>query len=435
MSRLAIIGTVVFLAIYFFLSPAFARTPRIDVIEVDGVISPASAEYITKNLARASRAGAEALIIVMDTPGGLDLSMRTIIKEILNSDIPVVVFVGPSGARAASAGAIITLAAHVAAMAPGTNIGAAHPVAMGGGKMSKTMEEKVVNDAAAYVESIARKRGRNAKWAVDAVRKSVSITERQALKLKVIDMVVDDVNSLVERLDGFTVSLPKGPVKMNTKGAEINFVKMGFRDKVLAALGNPNVAYILMLLGMAGLYFELANPGAIFPGVVGGISLILAFFAFQTLPINYAGILLIILALILFIAEIKVVSHGLLTVGGLISLALGSIMLFESPLPYLRPSWSVFITTIAVVGGFFIFAITLALRAQVARPQTGSEGLVGEVGLVETTLSPTGKVFIHGEYWNAESTEPIAEGEKVRVVSLEKGMKVKVVREKPDKKS
>src|SRR3990172_6408561 len=354
-----IAGKILLLALGLLLLPGVVgpQVPFVNVAEVDGIISPATADFIIESIVQSSKQGAEAIVIQIDTPGGLDLSMRSIIKEILNADIPVVVYVAPSGARAASAGAIIALAAHIAAMAPGTNIGAAHPVAMGGGQISKTMEEKVVNDAASYVKSIAEKRGRNAQWAVDAVRKSVSVTESQALNLKVINLIAPDINSLLDQIHGRKVALPKKEVVLSTRGAKVNHLKMGFRQNLLAVVSNPNIAYILMLLGMAGLYFELANPGAIFPGVVGGISLILAFFAFQTIPVNYAGILLILLAIILFIAELKVASHGILTGGGLISLALGSLMLFQSPLPYFRPDMSVLVTAIVVVGGFLTFAL------------------------------------------------------------------------------
>ena len=421
--RLGVLLVMLLLLLY----PAHGQERVINVAEVDGIISPATSDFIIQSIRRSEKEGVEALIIKLDTPGGLEESMRTIIKEMLNAEVPVVVYVAPSGARAASAGAIITLAAHIAAMAPGTSIGAAHPVAMGG-QLSKTMEEKIVNYAASYAESIAKKRGRNVQFAIDAVRKSTSVSSDQALKLKVIDLISPDLDTLIKELDGRKVSLPLREVKLSTRGAKINNIPIGLRQKILAVIGNPNVAYILMLLGMAGLYFELANPGAILPGVVGGISLLLAFFAFQTLPINYAGILLIILALLMFIAELKTASHGILTAGGLISLALGSLMLFESPLPFFRPSWSVLLGTLVTVGSFVVFALTLALRAQVARPKTGLEGLVGEVGEARTKIAPAGKVFVHGEYWDAVSSEPIEEGERIKVVGMQDGMKLKVTK-------
>ncbi len=412
-----------------FFAPAGAQEKHAAVIKINDVITPAVAEFISRSIERATKENASCLIIQMDTPGGLDLSMRDIIKDIMNADIPVVVYVGPSGARAASAGAIITIAADIAAMAPGTNIGAAHPVAVGGGKMDRTMAEKVVNDAVAYVKSIAQKKGRNVDWAVRAVRDSVSIPETEALKLKVIDLIAKDLNELLEKIDGKTVEKPKGSIKLATKGLKIQELEMGFRQRFLATLSNPNIAYILMMIGLVGLYFELAHPGAIFPGVIGGISLILAFFAFRTLPVNYAGVLLIVLGVFLFIAEIKIASYGLLTMGGLVSLAIGSIMLFDSPAPFLRASFTVIIPTVLATAAFFIFVVAAALRAQLARPTTGSEGIVGETGVAKTRLAPEGKVFVHGEWWNAYADEEIEPEEKVRVLKNE-GLKLKVERVK-----
>ena len=409
--------------------PAGAQEKHAAVIKINDVITPAVAEFISRSIEQATKENAACLIIQMDTPGGLDLSMRDIIKDIMNAEIPVIVYVGPSGARAASAGAIITIAADVAAMAPSTNIGAAHPVAVGGGKMDRTMAEKVVNDAVAYVKSIAQKKGRNVDWAVRAVRDSVSIPETEALKLKVIDLIAKDLNELLEKIDGKTVEKPKGAIKLATKGLKIKELEMGFRQRFLATLSNPNIAYILMMIGLVGLYFELAHPGAIFPGVIGGISLILAFFAFRTLPVNYAGVLLILLGIFLFIAEIKIASYGLLTMGGLVSLAIGSIMLFDSPAPVLRASFTVIIPTVLATAGFFVFVVAAALRAQLARPTTGSEGIVGEIGVAKTRLAPEGKVFVHGEWWNAYADEGIEPEEKVRVLKNE-GLKLKVERVK-----
>jgi membrane-bound serine protease (ClpP class) len=409
--------------------PAAAQGKHAAVIKINDVITPAIAEFVSRSIEQATKENAACLIIQMDTPGGLDLSMRDIIKDIMNAEIPVIVYVGPSGARAASAGAIITIAADIAAMAPSTNIGAAHPVAMGGGKMDRTMAEKVVNDAVAYVKSIAQKKGRNVDWAVRAVRDSVSIPETEALKLKVIDLIAKDLDELLEKADGKTVEKPKGAIKLATKGLKIQELEMGFRQRFLATLSNPNLAYILMMIGMVGLYFELAHPGAIFPGVIGGISLILAFFAFRTLPVNYAGVLLIILGVFLFIAEIKIASYGLLTMGGLVSLAIGSIMLFDSPAPFLRASFSVIIPTVLATAAFFIFVVAAALKAQLARPTTGAEGLVGEIGVAKTRLAPEGKVFVHGEWWNAYADEGIEPEEKVRVLKNE-GLKLKVERVK-----
>ena len=330
----------------------------------------------------------------------------------------MIVYVAPSGSRAASAGVFITLSGHVAAMAPGTNMGSAHPVAIGG-QMDSTMAEKVVNDAAAYIRSIANRRGRNEEWAEESVRQSISATEYEALKLKVIDLVADNVRALLDSCDGRTVSLPSGDKVLDTKEIEVKRAEIGVRDRILQVITNPTIAYILLTLGMWGLFFELSNPGAIFPGIVGGICLILAFFALQTLPINYAGLLLMILALILFILEVKIVSHGALIIGGVISMVMGSLLLFESPLPYMRVSLVVIVTVVAGTALFFLVAIGLALRARKRKVTTGGRGLTGEVGVARTALKPEGDVFIHGEIWKAEADEPVKKGEKVVVTAVE----------------
>ncbi len=403
---------------------ATLHAARVNVLKADGIVNPVMAEFITKELEEASIGEIEAVVIELDTPGGLDLAMRDIVKAIMRSDVPVVVYVSPSGGRAASAGVFITLSAHIAAMAPGTNIGAAHPVGVGiGGKMDETMLKKVENDAVAYIRGIAKKRGRNADWAEKAVRESVSITADEALKLKVIDYVAQDLQALLEMIDGKVVKTASGEVRLKTKGALVVNREMGWRLKVLDTIGNPNVAYILMMIGLAGLYFELSNPGAILPGVIGAIALILSFYGLQTLPVNYAGFLLIILAVILFIAEIKITSYGVLTLGGIISLILGSIMLFESPLPYLRVSLSVLLPTVIFISLFFILVISLAIKARLAQPISGVEGLIGKECIAETDISPEGKVFIHGELWNAISEEPVKKGERVIVRGL-KGLKM-----------
>ncbi|MBU1207359.1 MAG: nodulation protein NfeD [Proteobacteria bacterium] len=427
MNQKRIFFCILFLGIFLLSIPwlSAAQKKQVDVIKINDMITPAIADFISRSIEQATKNRAECLIIQMDTPGGLDTSMRDIIKDIMNADIPIVVYVAPSGARAASAGVFITLAADIAAMAPGTNIGAAHPVAVGGGRIDRKMTEKVVSDTVAYIKSIAEKKGRNAEWAEEAVRYSVSVTETEALKLNLIDLIAKDLNDLLEKIDGKTVEKPRGMIKLATKGLKTNFLKMGFRGRFLAVLSNPNIAYILMMIGLVGLYFELSTPGAVFPGVIGGICLILALFAFRMLPINYAGVILILLAVIFFIAEIKVISYGLLTMGGLVSLALGSIMLFESPIPALRASLSVIIPTVMVTAAFFIFAMSMAIRAQMAKPATGSEGLIGEIGVARTRFDPEGKVFVHGEFWNAYSDGTIEEGEKIRVSKTD-GLKLKV---------
>lgn len=395
---------------------ANAAKGEVYVVKVAGTINPGLAEFMIRSLETSSREGAACLVIQLDTPGGLALSMRSIVMAMLASEIPVVVYVSPSGARAASAGVMITMAADIAAMAPGTNIGAAHPVNLGQKEMDKAMAEKVVNDMVAYTKSISDKRGRNSEWAEKAIRDSVSVTEKEALDLKVIDLIADDLNDLIEKIDGRKLK-EKGTLR--TRGVKRVVLTESLRDKILKTLSDPNIAYLLMMIGMAGLYFELSHPGAIFPGVIGAISLILAFFAFQTLPVNYAGILLIVLALILFILEMKVTSYGLLSMGGIISLFLGSLMLFEGGTPEMRLSWSVLIPTVIMVSGFFVVVAGLVFRSQISKPRTGDKGLIGEVGVVKERLAPRGKVFVHGELWNAESPEPIGPGANVRVIGMD----------------
>jgi len=413
------------LVVTLVLLPPRAYGNYIDVIDIDGPINPVVAEYFIKSIDEAESGSAQCLIVRMDTPGGLDLSMRSIIKRIFSSTVPVIVYVAPSGARAASAGAIITLAANTAAMAPSTNIGAAHPVSIGAGDMGKDMAEKVVNDAAAYVEGIALKRNRNKEWAIKAVRESVSLSEKEALKNRVIDLIAPDLKTLISDIDGRTVETGAGSIRLAVKTAEIRFKKMGIRDYILNTVSDPNIAYILLLIGLAGLYFELSNPGVILPGVIGGISLILAFYSMQTLSANYAGILLILLAIILFIAEIKIASYGVLSIGAIISLTLGSLMLFQSSVPYLRISWNVMVPSIILTTAFFLTIVWLTVKAQRKQPATGYEGLVHMTGTARTDIFHEGKVFVHGEYWNACSAALIEKGSTVRVINV-KGMVVEV---------
>jgi membrane-bound serine protease (ClpP class) len=411
-------------------SPTFSSTGNnesVIVITVSDAITPVTAEYIGKGIDMAADRKAAALVIELDTPGGLDTAMREIIVKMLGSDVPVIVYVSPSGARAASAGVFITLAAHVAAMAPGTNIGAAHPVSLGQGKMDEEMAAKVTNDAAAYIRSIAEKRGRNADWAEEAVRKSVSVTEKEAVKKKIVDLVAEDLTALLKAIDGREVVTATMRKTLKVADATVKREPMGVRLKFLSILTNPNVAYILMILGFYGLFFELSSPGAIFPGVFGGICLILAFYAFQALPVNYAGLMLIVLAIILFLAEIKVVSYGVLTIGGVISMILGSVMLIDAPgdVPYMRISLGVIIPTVAVTVLFFLIGVGLAIRALRERAGMDKGGLVGLEGVVKTTLDPRGLIMVHGELWSAVSEEPVAVGERVIVTDMD-GLTVRV---------
>jgi len=389
------------------------------LIEIDGIINPVSMEFILKAIQEAEKGRAECLVLQMDTPGGLGESMRKIVKGILASRVPVLVYVAPNGARAASAGVFITLAAHVAAMAPGTHIGAAHPVNLGGGKMDKEMAKKVENDFSAFIRSLAKQHGRNEEWAEKAVRESVSITDDEALKKHVIDLIAGDLPDLLQKTDGRTVLVAGKKVQLHTRGIPIQKIPRGLRYEILDTLTHPNVAYILMILGFYGLFFELSNPGAILPGVVGGICLILAFYAFQSLPINYAGLLLILFAIILFIAEIKVVSHGILSIGGIISMTFGSFLLIESPAPYLKVSMTVILPTVALTALFFFWMIGMAIKVHRRKHASGPEALIGETGRAETDLDPEGDVFVHSEIWKARSSERIEKGMEIEVSGLE----------------
>ena len=398
------------------------------VIEVEGAINPVVAEFVTNEIRSANTSSEELIVIRMDTPGGLDTSMRKIIKAIQSSKIPVASFVSPGGSRAASAGTFITIASHIAAMEPGTNIGAAHPVnLMGGGtgEQAKVMEDKVLNDASAYIRSLAEQRGRNAHWAELSVRKSVSVSAEEAKRLNVIDLVAANLDSLVLALDKREVKLRGSIITLNTAERNITFKEMNSRQRILDIIASPNVAYVLMILGLVGLYFELSNPGLILPGVVGSISLVLALYAMQNLPINYAGLLLIILGVVLLIAEVNVMSYGLLAMSGAISIFLGSIMLIDSDDPAMQISKMILYPTLGMTFLFSIGSIYLAKKAHQLRTTTGMEGLLGEIGVVKETLNPEGRVLIHGEMWKAESDTVISVGEKVSV-EVVKGLKIQV---------
>jgi len=399
---------------------------EIMIADLDGVISPASSSYLIRVVDVAEKEDAACLIFKIDTPGGLDISMREITKRILNAKIPVVVYVAPKGARAASAGVFILYASHVAAMAPGTNVGAAHPVSMGGGQMDSVMIEKVTNDAVAYLRALAKERGRNEEWAEESVRESASVDAETALHLGVSEIIAEDENELIEKLDGRRIVFGDKEMVLTTSGLPLREVRMTLRERLLLLLTNPNIAYVLLLLGIYGLFFELQNPGMIFPGVVGGICLILGFYSLHVLPVNYAGLALIILSAILFILEIYVTSQGLLTIGGIVALVFGSLILFESDVPYLRVSWEVIMYAVIIVAGFVIFILALGVRAQFKKRATGSDGMVGEIGTAKTDVKEDGgTVYVHGEFWNASSEKLINKGQKVRVIGVE-GMILKV---------
>lgn len=403
-----------------------ARANKVFVAKFHGIIGPISSRYIVKAIRRAEKEKAECLIIELDTPGGLDTAMRDIVKEELNASIPIVVFVYPKGARAASAGVFITLAAHIAAMSPGTNIGAAHPVSVGK-KMDREMTEKVTNDAVAYIESIARDRGRNAEWAKRAVRKSVSVSSNEAMELGIIDFIAENLDELLENIDGVNLEIERETKTLHTKDAQVEEISLTFREDFLNKITNPNIAYILFTLGIYGLIYEFTHPGAIFPGIAGGVCMILAFLSFQTLPVNYAGIALIVMGIIMLFLELKTPTNGPLSIGGIASMLLGSAMLFETDAPFLRVSWSVILPVVVFSAAFFLFVVSMTIRAMRKKPTTGKTGLIGETAVAKTHFVPgkIGSVYVHGEFWDAVSGDVIKNGEEVEIVSVD-GLRLKV---------
>lgn len=399
----------------------YAQSNKVIVLTADCAIHPACADYIHSGIEKAEDENAQCMIIQLNTPGGLLKSTRVIVSDLLDSSVPVVVYVAPSGSQAASAGVFITLAGHIAVMASGTNIGAAHPVSIQG-MQDSVMMEKATNDAAAFIKTISEKRNRNVEWAENAVRKSYSITETEALELQVIDFIAKDLESLLDLIHGTEVETSEGIQKIQVEEPEIIYLEMSFSQKLLSVLSDPNLAYILLILGIYGLIFELYSPGAIFPAVVGGICLILAFYSLHTLPLNYAGLALIIFAVILFILEIKVVSYGMLTIGGAIALFLGSVMLFdkESFLEVITISMELIILVVALTVAFFLFAIAFGIRAHRKKIATGAEGMVGEKGVALSNLNPIGKVNVHGEIWAAQcEVGELKKGSPIEVVRIE----------------
>jgi membrane-bound serine protease (ClpP class) len=405
-------------------APSVSGAPVVYVAEVDGIIHPVSAEYMIATMDRADRAGATLVIFTLRTPGGLMDSTRDIITHMLASRTPVALFIGPSGARAASAGFILTIAADVAAMAPGTHIGAAHPVAGSGEQMNETMAKKATADVAAYARTLANTRHRNVALAEEAVTSSRAFTEAEALNASppLIDLVVSDLPELLRTLDGRTVTRFDGAtVVLRTAGARVVPIAMNWRQRWLSAIAHPNVAYILLSLGTLGLTIELWSPGAVLPGVAGGLCLLLAFFAFQILPVNYAGLLLILFGLSLLMLEVKITSYGLLTAGGLASLTFGSMILMDSSVPELQLSLRLVLPVVFGVGGIALFLARMAVASQRQPSVTGVAGMIGEVGLALTAIEPgrSGRVVTHGEIWTAIATEPIAEGHSVCVTGID----------------
>jgi membrane-bound serine protease (ClpP class) len=407
------------------LLPAAAARADVPVVELDGVVHAVTAAHVVQAIDRADAGNAPLLVIRMDTPGGLDSSMRQIVDRMLNCRTPVAVWVGPSGARAASAGFVITVAADVAAMAPGTNIGAAHPVA-GIGQMDEVMSKKVTQDAAAYIRSKAERRGRNVEMAEKAVVESKSFTEKEALELKLVDLVASDVPDLLRQLDGREITRFDGTkVTLRLTAEKTVEVGMDWRQAILSTIARPEILFLLLLGALAGLGAEISHPGLIFPGVVGALCLILFLFASQIIPVNWAGVLLVVLAIGLFIAEVKVTSYGLLTLGGIVAMILGAMMLVDSPLPELRVDPWKLLPVILAFAAFAIALVRLVLQAQRRRALTGAEGLVGLRGEAATELEPEGWVSVQGELWRARSDEPVRRGETVEVVSS-KGLRLRV---------
>lgn len=423
------------LAIIAASTPASAAT--VHVLDVKGMIEPVVAQYVEQGIERAQNRGAKALVIQLDTPGGGMEPMREIVQDMLNARIPIIVWVGPNGARAGSAGTFITLAANVAAMAPVTNIGSAHPVFAGplapssedSQGQDNILMEKVVNDSVAYIASIAEKRGRNAKWAEDAVRKSVNVKADEAVKLNVVDFMASDMQEVLARADGMKVQTASGTVILATKGASVERYPMKWHLMLLHYLANPLVAYFLMLIAIYGIIFEISTPGATIPGVVGGIAAILLLYSFSVIPLNVAGLILVLVAIGFFIAEIKVQSHGVLTAGGVIAFFLGSLMVFGSGLPGASVPISAIIAGTLATAGFFAFLIGWGAHALKNPVITGREALLGLVVEARTDIDPTGKIFAEGAWWTAITDgAPVRKGESVRIIAVE-GLKVKVVKE------
>ena len=421
---------LIFLFFLYFLI-IYPLQARVCKITINAPIHPVTSEFIRQAIDQAERDQAKLLIMALNTPGGLDSSMREIIERILSSKVPIAAYVSPNGARAASAGFFICLACDIFVMAPGTSTGAAHPVGISltGQQMDETMAAKVTEDAAAHIRTIAEKRGRNVKMAEEAVTQSRSYTETEALKGGLIDLIAANEEDILKHFDQRTIKWFSGEtIQLQLQDETIEEISMSARQKFLLTISNPNLAYILLMLGLLGLYFEFSNPGAILPGVLGGISLLLAIFAFQILPINYVGLLLILLAIGLFILEIKVQSYGILSIGGIMAMVLGSIMLINSPIPELRPSLNFIIPVAIGLSLIFIFLIMLVVRAHSRKVMTGKEGLIGEIGTAQTDLNPEGKVFVHGELWHAEAEENIPQGSKVKVIEVKNGLKIKVTK-------
>jgi membrane-bound serine protease (ClpP class) len=399
-------------------------------IRIDGIIAPSAERYLQRAIRAAEAGHAAALLVELDTPGGLLKSMEDMTRAMLNASVPVIVYISPSGARAASAGVFITYAANIAAMAPATRIGAAHPVAVGqdGDDRTATSMEKVTNDAVAGIRAIARRRGRNAQWAEDAVRKSVSIGEDEAVRLDVVDLIAPSADELLRRVDGRTVETARGTQTLRTAGLPVRTIGMDPSERLLDLLSDPNLGLILMTIAIYGIIFELSNPGAILPGVIGAIALVLALASFAILQVNVAGLALIALSVVFFIADIKVPGHGVLTVGGILAFLLGALLLTEHQAPFLRVSLQLAVFIAILTGAFFLYAVGAGIRAQRGRARMGQESLIGQEGVARTDLAPEGTVHVAGEMWTARADDgQIPAGERVEVVAVD-GLHLRVRR-------
>ena len=402
------------------LGATVGAAPKVVAVDVNGMVHPITAEIVQGALAQAKNENASLVLVRLNTPGGLMEAMRTTIEEILASPVPVVTYVAPSGGRAASAGFFLLEAGDVAAMAPGTATGAAHPVLLGT-EMDAVMKEKVENDAAAYLRSICGKRGHNSQLAETAVRESKSFTEREALDQKLVDLVAPNERQLLAALDGRTVTRFDGTVAtLHTAGAEVVEYRLSLRQKIIAAIADPNIALVLLVIGALGIYIEFSSPGLIAPGVFGGILVLLGLSAISVLPINWLGAALLVLAFTLFVLEVKFTSHGVLGVGGACAMVLGAVMLIDSPAPEFRIHWSTALAVALPFSAITVFLLTIAARAQRNKVEGGAEGMIGQIGEAMTELAPEGKVFVHGEYWDAVAVRPVAAGARVRVTAIDR---------------
>jgi membrane-bound serine protease (ClpP class) len=415
-----VLQRVILLALFALLGRAVSAAPKVIAVDVDGMVHPVTTEIVASALAQARTEGASLIVIRLNTPGGLMDAMRETIEKVVASPVPVVMYVAPSGGRSASAGFFLLESGDVAAMAPGTNTGAAHPVAMGG-EMDAVMKEKVENDAAAYMRSICTKRGRNSVLAETAVRQSKSFTEREALDQHLIDLIAPNEEELLVSLDGREITRFNGARQtLHTRGAVIEVYQRTLRQKIIAAIADPNIALILLVLGALGIYAEFSSPGLIAPGVAGVILVLLGLSALSVLPINWLGAALLIVSLTLFVLEAKFTSHGILGLGGAISMVLGAVMLVDGPIPEMRIHWGTAIGLALPFSAITMLLLTLAVRARRNKVETGPEGMVGIIGSAVTELSPAGKIFVHGEYWDAVAVKPVSAGARVRVTAIDK---------------